>query len=437
MSAAKDNKKPTLAGQRIRSRKRDEKVKFEPEAFRDEILKGLAPEAKPADAPAAAAAAAELPAAAKFQPDFEKAYKFLDGLGNTQDYHKYAECLFDILISGGLLAPGGEVQGEICPLSLFQLEEAEDNIKGFANLLNKLIRRYKYLQVSLEEEIHKVLKFLKTFSPENRAKLARFVAALLSLSLISVKQLESLSTDIPLKEGISLEFFARLVRAWLVDTPMASIAPLLRKEKMDVLDFCPPAKRSAEYFRTFCTEMGGLDDLVAWQASLHTRDVQRMLQKEIAELLSAETPVPQAIERIKAFVEKAPMPEVDVIERLFSAVMDAVEWNKKPDLIADQALRHIKTNAPLLGAFATTEPAQVALMVRMQNYCYDNQNFLKLYNKLVVLLYKADVLTEDAILNWYAKGHSPKGRTVFLEQMAEMVEWLKNAEEESSEGEDD
>uniref|UniRef100_A0A671PK42 eIF5-mimic protein 1 n=1 Tax=Sinocyclocheilus anshuiensis TaxID=1608454 RepID=A0A671PK42_9TELE len=56
----------------------------------------------------------------------------------------------------------------------------------------------------------------------------------------------------------------------------------------------------------------------------------------------------------------------------------------------------------------------------------------------LVLFYKADVLSEEAILKWYKDAHAAKGKSVFLEQMKKFVEWLENAEEESeSEGEDD
>ena len=48
-----------------------------------------------------------------------------------------------------------------------------------------------------------------------------------------------------------------------------------------------------------------------------------------------------------------------------------------------------------------------------------------------------DVVGEDAIIQWYKTGHSPRGKSVFLNQMEKMVEWLQNAEEESSEEDDD
>uniref|UniRef100_A0A4W6CXT8 eIF5-mimic protein 1 n=1 Tax=Lates calcarifer TaxID=8187 RepID=A0A4W6CXT8_LATCA len=59
------------------------------------------------------------------------------------------------------------------------------------------------------------------------------------------------------------------------------------------------------------------------------------------------------------------------------------------------------------------------------------------FSKIVVLFYKADVLSEEAILKWYKDAHAAKGKSVFLEQMKKFVEWLQNAEEESeSEGEE-
>lgn len=78
--------------------------------------------------------------------DGAQASKFLDVAGGTLDYHRYADCLFDIVISGGLLgrlgvsrihsvAPGGEVSGPICPLSLFELPDAQESIQSVAQVM--------------------------------------------------------------------------------------------------------------------------------------------------------------------------------------------------------------------------------------------------------------------------------------------------------------
>jgi len=113
--------------------------------------------------------------------------------------------------------------------------------------------------------------------------------------------------------------------------------------------------------------------------------------------------------------------------------MSSTEWNKKEELAAEQALKQLRQFAPLLEAFSTTPRAELNLIVKVQEYCHTNMAFLKLFQKIVLLFYKAEVLSEDTILKWYRDGHSQKGKGVFLEQMKKFIEWLENAEEESEE----
>lgn len=46
-----------------------------------------------------------------------------------------------------------------------------------------------------------------------------------------------------------------------------------------------------------------------------------------------------------------------------------------------------------------------------------------------MLVFTADVVSEDVILKWYRDSHSQKGQGIFLKQMKKFVEWLENAEE--------
>lgn len=61
--------------------------------------------------------------------------------------------------------------------------------------MTKLVRqRYKYLQKSLQEEMVKILKFLKGFDEEQRRSLAIFTALCLAESLVTANVLLSLLT---------------------------------------------------------------------------------------------------------------------------------------------------------------------------------------------------------------------------------------------------
>lgn len=51
----------------------------------------------------------------------------------------------------------------------------------------------------------------------------------------------------------------------------------------------------------------------------------------------------------------------------------------------------------------------IYFLIQVQEYCYDNMNFMKLFQKMVTLLYKLDVISEDVIIMWYKTGHIPKG----------------------------
>jgi len=65
----------------------DEREKYDPTGFRDAVLLGLD----------------------KAGNDLEAISKFLDAAGSKLDYRRYGEALFDIMIAGGLLVPGGSI----------------------------------------------------------------------------------------------------------------------------------------------------------------------------------------------------------------------------------------------------------------------------------------------------------------------------------------
>lgn len=70
--------------------------------------------------------------------------------------------------------------------------------------------------------------------------------------------------------------------------------------------------------------------------------------------------------------------------------MSHTEWNKKEELVAEQAVKHLKGVTQLLGAFTTTPRAELALLLKVQEFCYENMNFMKAFQKIVVLMYKSE-----------------------------------------------
>lgn len=62
-------------------------------------------------------------------------------------------------------------------------------------MMTKLVRqRYKYLQKSLQEELSRLVLFLKAFTTEERRSLAIFIGLCLSETLITANVLHGLMT---------------------------------------------------------------------------------------------------------------------------------------------------------------------------------------------------------------------------------------------------
>jgi len=70
--------------------------------------------------------------------------------------------------------------------------------------------------------------------------------------------------------------------------------------------------------------------------------------------------------------------------------MNAVEWSKKEELVADQAMKHLQQYASLLAVVTGSGRSQLLLINKVQDYCYDNMDFLKVFSKIIHLFYKSE-----------------------------------------------
>ncbi|KAK3579292.1 hypothetical protein CHS0354_033372 [Potamilus streckersoni] len=414
--------KPSLSGQRLKTRKRDEKEKYDPSSFRDAIIQGLN----------------------ETGGDLELVSKFLDISGSKLDYRRYAEVLFDILFAGGQLAPGGSIVEEqdetkvyrtdIC---VFAVEESKDSLKAFYEVFVKLIRRYKYLERSFEEVIKKLFLFLKGFQDDAHQKFAIILGIMLANSFLNPKALSNLFEDHLSKDGTALRFATVMFRIWLEEKDIASLVGTLKKAQLDtrLLELFPMNKRSQEAFVSHFKQEG-LEAIADFQDKQQTAETKKELQKKLSEMIKDEEQVKDVIIYVTEHAQKNELVDLDVVILVWNTLMSGMEWNKKEELVAAQALKHLKTYCPLLHAVAKTPNAELRLIVKIQEFCYDNMNFMNVFQKIVVLLYKTEVLSEDVILKWYKESHSAKGKSVFLAQMKNFIEWLENAEEESEEEDD-
>ncbi|KAF7491233.1 Basic leucine zipper and W2 domain-containing protein 1 [Sarcoptes scabiei] len=406
--------RPTLQGQRIKTRKRDEKEKFDPQGFRDSIILGIK----------------------ETNGDLEQLSKFLDVSGSKLDYRRYGESLCDILIAGGLLAPGGTLLTDNDPdqtttnYSVFGRDSDDDSLKAFTQVFVRLIRRYKYLEKSLEDDLRKIVVFLRAFTADDRLKLAKLFAYLLASGHITVAPLKTLlEQDLLVKEGLAFEFLLQVLQSWQNEKDASTVWAALRKSGLDskLLDFIPKSKSSQDVFSEAMLQYG-LKQLLAYQEAQRVETLKKGLSNEIQNLINEGAMLKELIAAVKDYMSEFSLTEHEVIVIVWNTLMNNVEWNKKEELVADQAVKHLRAYIPLIVEFTKSSKAEMTLLLRIQDYCYENMNFLKAFQKIVLLFYKNDVISEDVILRWYKKDHLPKGKSIFLEQMKRFIDWLINAE---------
>ncbi|XP_016895674.2 basic leucine zipper and W2 domain-containing protein 1-A-like [Cynoglossus semilaevis] len=339
-----------------------------------------------------------------------------------------------------MLAPGGTLSDDMTctDFCLFKAQEDMETMQAYAKVFNKLIRRYKYLEKGFEEEIKKLLLFLKGFTESEQNKLAMLTGILLANSDISASILSSLFNENLVKEGVSASFAVKLFKSWLSEKDIGSVATSLRKVGMDnrLMEVFPANKRSCEHFSQYFTN-AGLKELADFAKNQESIGARKKLQKELQEQMSRGDPLKDIIASMLEETKKNNISEQNMIGLIWSSVMSSVEWNKKEELVTEQAIKHLKQYSPLLKTFTSQGLSELTLLLKIQEYCYDNIHFMKAFQKIVLLLYKEDVLSEEPILKWYNEAHLTKGKSVFLEQMKKFVEWLKNAEEASESEEEE
>jgi len=426
---------PSLTGHRTKTRKRDEKQVNNPTGFRDSVVEGLSktgPEA------------ADI-TNTEVGLDLDAVFKFLDTAGNKLDYRRYGEVLLEILIAGGLLAPGGTIQPDAdktvvqTRACIFQDAYDLDRTKAWDSMVFvKLMRRYKYLEKMLTEEMSKILVYLKGFSEVHRTRLAQITGLWVCSGLLPSNTLQVVINEHQVKEGVALDFMLEILKTIKNEKGSSSVLNFLKKSGLDnMLDqLFPTNKRTPENMKNIFIS-ADQQEIVTYLAGMENAGAKKDVQRSLKSSISDEKPIKEIISELKEAVKKNGLAEHEAVSMIWSSVMTAMDSNKREDLLQDQALKHLKNYISLFSAFTSSAKSEMVLCNKVQEYCYDNQNFLKCFNKIMLLFYKTEVLSEEVILKWYKDGHIPKGWTVFMEQMKKFIDWLEQAESEDSSDEED
>ncbi|KIM69316.1 hypothetical protein SCLCIDRAFT_1208716 [Scleroderma citrinum Foug A] len=412
--------KPSLQGVRIKARKGAVKAqaKHEPAVFRDQLYKHL--ETTPDN-------------------DFDAIANKLLQAGSTLDYLKYADALFEILLVGGLIQPGGSYVDDGAPMSPFSIFKANDpasvdDLKNYVQVLIKLIRRYKYLQKPLEERaLPTLLQYFNRWSPDQRNKFATTVGLLIAQGFVTAACLQSLTKDHLVKNDVSAIMLAIVFRAYLAEQPMEHLATALKRGNIkDLLAFFPPNRRDGkildEHFRK-----ENLPQVADWYTKRQQVLAKEGIMSELKELYNHEEPEEAVVAAIQNKLEENPLADTDLIQCLWQGLIATVDWSARADQIEGLALREVGKFAPVLEAFCKGPKVEVALINAVQVYCYDDTRFMKTFTPILKVLYNKDCISDQAIIYWHQKGSKPQGRQHFIKATEALVKFLQEQEDSEEE----
>merc|ERR1719285_1227594 len=292
---------PSLTGHRTKTRKRDEKKVYDPSGFRDSVIEGLEQSRDEEDL--------ETPA------DLDAISKWLDIAGNKLDYRRYGEALLEILIAGGLLAPGGSIQqdGEKGPVStsacIFQDANDLARIKQWDNVIIKLMRRYKYLK--------KILVYLRGFTEQHRTRLAQITAIWCCSGLILPNTIVVVINEHQVKDSIALNFMIEVLNVVKTEKGSASVLNLLKKSGMDTMltELFPTNKRSSDNMKNhFVT--AGLPEIVTYLSSIENAGAKKELQRNLKNSISEGQSQKEIISELRENVKKHGLSEPEAVSMI-------------------------------------------------------------------------------------------------------------------------
>ena len=192
-----------------------------------------------------------------------------------------------------------------------------------------------------EEEMKKVLVFMKGFTPKERIKLARMTALWISNGSVPPTVLSVLINEHLVKDNLALDFLLEVFVTWRQEKGLSSLMTALKKGNIEgryekiyycinffcfilviffflltliyrLMEFVPPNKRTEEYFRSVF-EAVGLADIVKLHKAQASQEAKRDLQQLLLDDLADNRPLKDIILDLKEMAQKSGIPEHEVI----------------------------------------------------------------------------------------------------------------------------
>jgi hypothetical protein len=194
------------------------------------------------------------------------------------------------------------------------------------------------------------------------------------------------------EENLSLLFTVVLFRTWIGEKGINNVGSSLRKNKLEdqLLNILPLSRRTEENFDKHFIE-AGLQDLVTFRKAQQNIRIKKKLKIEIDEYLESDFNPSIIIDHCQEVIESSTLTDVHVVTLMWKSVMETGDWtNRREDLLPDLLEEHLQKYSVLFEPFCERGTSQLILLREIQNYCYKNPTFFKLFHKIVLHLYLSE-----------------------------------------------
>lgn len=243
------------------------------------------------------------------------------------------------------------------------------------------------MQKPFEETALKgVLQYINKFSLEEQEKLGLVSALFVSSGLASSSILNSLKKDHLIKEGISLEFFTKFLKYYLMTESIEHLSSSLKKgSTTDLAEFFPINKQSNLELQSHF-KLNGLSGVFDFYTKQKSTAAQQETLYKLKELINDE----QDLEEITAYLTSINklniITEPDLITIIWNGLLSSLDFNSKPDQIIDLVLKEISKIAVVLEEFCTKPMTEVTLINTIQVWAYENTKVMPAFNKILKVI---------------------------------------------------
>lgn len=182
----------------------------------------------------------------------------------------------------------------------------------------------------MQDEIKKILMFVKYFSQTERKKLSVMLSLWISNGSVPFLSILVLNNSHLVKEHLALDFLIEVFKWWRQDKGVNTLYSAIKKSNIEshLMSFVPDSKQSQAYFQTAFQE-NGLEEILKLYNDQRQLQAKKELQVLLDDGLQEGKAQKDIIAEIKEFAARENITEHEIVCILWSSIMAMPEWNKK------------------------------------------------------------------------------------------------------------